>query len=160
MFEYQKNPDILHRYQRKICVSCYNLCHNYCKKNVIVLGKNIKINYFEYRQNFIKNGQLEITTCVNLQVFLAFDFCRFCVAIRFFIPPQWLMTSDFEGYLCQILSITFFASESQYFPFLMFSAKQGNYWYHFYNAFGAFLEEISHSIFCCICIFFAKSLFF
>ena len=25
---------------------------------------------------------------------------------------------------------------SQYFPFLMFSAKQGNYWYHFYNVFG------------------------
>jgi len=22
------------------------------------------------------------------------------------------------------------------FPFLMFSAKQGNYWYHFYNVFG------------------------
>jgi len=22
------------------------------------------------------------------------------------------------------------------FPFLMFSAKQGNYWYHFYNIFG------------------------
>ena len=22
------------------------------------------------------------------------------------------------------------------FPFLMFSAEQGNYWYHFYNVFG------------------------
>ena len=22
------------------------------------------------------------------------------------------------------------------FPFLMFNAKQGNYWYHFYNVFG------------------------
>ena len=26
--------------------------------------------------------------------------------------------------------------KSQYFPFWMFSAKQGHYWYHFYNVFG------------------------
>ena len=26
--------------------------------------------------------------------------------------------------------------KSQYFPFWMFSAKQGNYWNHFYNVFG------------------------
>ena len=26
--------------------------------------------------------------------------------------------------------------KSRYFPFLMFSAKQGNYWYHFCNVFG------------------------
>ena len=26
--------------------------------------------------------------------------------------------------------------KSQYFPFSMLSAKQGNYWYHFYNVFG------------------------
>ena len=26
--------------------------------------------------------------------------------------------------------------KSQYFPFRMFSAKQGHYWYHFYNVFG------------------------
>ena len=45
---------------------------------------------------------------------------------------QWPPTS--KDFLSQILSITFFPSliiESQYFPFLMLSAKQGNYWYHF-----------------------------
>ena len=26
------------------------------------------------------------------------------------------------------------------FPFLMFSAKQGNYWYHFYNVFGITID--------------------
>ena len=46
-----------------------------------------------------------------LFVFLAFDFCRFCVVIRFFsFPPQRPMTSDFEGYLHQILSITLFSN--------------------------------------------------
>ena len=38
------------------------------------------------------------------------------------------MTYDFEGF-----SIPDF---SQYFPFWMFSAKQGHYWYDFYNVFG------------------------
>ena len=38
------------------------------------------------------------------------------------------------------------------FPFLMFSAKQGNYWYHFYNVFGMtrsltgdWTRDLSHS---------------
>ena len=56
-------------------------------------------------------------------------------------PPQRPTSSDFEGFLSQILSITFFVlsllfRKSQYFPFLTLSAKQGNYWYHFYNVFG------------------------
>ena len=68
--------------------------------------------------------------------FLAFDFCRFCVVIQFFHPRHnGQCRMDF---LSQILSITFhclseFLRKSQYFPFWMFSAKQGNYWYHFYN---------------------------
>jgi len=44
-----------------------------------------------------------------------------CVAIRGFSSvPQWSMTSDFEGFLSQILFITCFAlfcRKSQYFPF-------------------------------------------
>ena len=42
-------------------------------------------------------------------IFLAFDFCRFCVVIRFLSPPQRPMTTDFEGFLYQILSITLFS---------------------------------------------------
>ena len=43
-------------------------------------------------------------------LFLGFDFCRFCVVIRFFpSPPQRPMTSDFAGFLYQILSITSFS---------------------------------------------------
>ena len=49
---------------------------------------------------------------------------------------QWPSTS--KDFLSQILSITFiflskFLRKSQYFPFWMFSAKQGHYWYHFYS---------------------------
>ena len=52
-------------------------------------------------------------------------------------PPQRPMTSDFEGFsipdfihhiYCPVL---IFMSKSQYFPFWMLSAKQGNHWYHF-----------------------------
>ena len=54
-------------------------------------------------------------------------------------PPQWPMTSDFERFLYQILSITLFSYLNLWeraSTFSMVSAKQGNYWYHFYNVFG------------------------
>ena len=46
-------------------------------------------------------------------------------------PPQQPMTSDFEEFLSQILSITFLSyhnssERASNFLFLMFSAKQGN----------------------------------
>ena len=47
------------------------------------------------------------------------------------------MTSDFEGFLYQFYPIhccpIFFLQKEPVFPFLMSSAKQGNYWYHCYN---------------------------
>ena len=77
-----------------------------------------------------------------LDFFLASDFCRFCVVIRFFHPRhncQWPPTS--KDFLSKILSISFIFNilileKEPVFPFLMLSAKQGNYWYHFYNVFG------------------------
>ena len=74
-------------------------------------------------------------------LFLGFDFCRFCLAIRFFSPATTANDLHFEGFLSQICSITFFVlffilQKEPVFPFLMLSAKQGNYWYHFYNVFG------------------------
>ena len=83
----------------------------------------------------------EKSKLVLFSVFLAFDFCRFCVVIRFFHPlhnGQWPPTSkDFYTkyyplHYCLILIL----EKSQYFPFSMLSAKQGYYWYHFYNVFG------------------------
>ena len=49
------------------------------------------------------------------------------------------MTSDYEEFLSEILSITILSQvlrKSKYFPFLMFSAKNGTYWYTVYNVFG------------------------
>jgi len=51
------------------------------------------------------------------------------------------MTSDFEGFsIPDIINYIYFPililEKKPVFPFLMFSAKQGLYWYHFYNVFG------------------------
>ena len=68
-----------------------------------------------------------------LCVFLAFDFCRFCVVIRFFsYRPQRPMTSDFEGFsIPDFIHYIYFSililEKEPVFPCLMFSAKQGNY---------------------------------
>ena len=55
-------------------------------------------------------------------------------------PPQRPMTPDFEGFIYQILFIHCFLililEKEPVFPFSMLSAKQENYWYHFYNVFG------------------------
>ena len=73
--------------------------------------------------------------------FLAFDFCRFCVVIRFFHPRhngQWPPTSkDFYTRSYPLHYFLIIPLEKEIvFSFWMFSAKQGNYWYHFYNVFG------------------------
>ena len=76
---------------------------------------------------------------VHLLCFFSVRLCRFCVAIFFFYPrhnSQWPPTlKDFypkfyPRHFCPILIL----EKEPVFPFLMFSAKQGNYWYHFYNS--------------------------
>ena len=63
--------------------------------------------------------------------FLAFDFCRFCVVIRGFHPRHnGCSIPDFIYYI----NVPVLILEKE--PFLMFSAEQGHYWYHFYNVFG------------------------
>ena len=65
--------------------------------------------------------------------------CRFFVVIRFFIPAT--TANDFEGFsITDFIHYIYFPililEKVPVFPFLMFSAKQGHYWYHFYNVFG------------------------
>ena len=73
--------------------------------------------------------------------FLSFDFCRFCVVIRFFHHchnGQWPPTSkDFytRSYPLHYFLILIL-EKKPVFPFPMLSAKQGHYWYHFYKVFG------------------------
>ena len=72
---------------------------------------------------------------------IVFDFCRFCVVIRFFISattandlPLWrIFIPDCIHYIYFPILIL---EKEPVFPFLMFSARQGHYWYHFYNVFG------------------------
>ena len=60
------------------------------------------------KHNYIPHvGLVELVSVVLLLFLLAFDFCLFCVVIRFFHPRH--MTSDLEGFLYQILSITLFS---------------------------------------------------
>ena len=47
-------------------------------------------------------------------------------------PPQRSMTSDFEGF--SIPDFILILEKEPVFPFLMFSAKNGTYWYHFYDS--------------------------
>ena len=73
--------------------------------------------------------------------FLAFNFCRFCMVICFFIPAttandlrlQRISIPDLIHYIYFPILIL---EKEPVFPFSMLSAKQGNYWYHFYNVFG------------------------
>ena len=56
-------------------------------------------------------------------------------------PPQQPMTSDFEGFsIPDFIHFIYYPililEKEPVFPFWMFSAKQGNCWYHFYNVFG------------------------
>ena len=97
-------------------------CSIYCTCKVIYLYPGV---YIRFDVSFF---------FVFFLFFLAFDFFRFCVVILFFHPRhngQWPPTT--KDFLSQIVSITFiilssFLRKSQYFPFWMFSAKQGHYW--------------------------------
>ena len=89
------------------------------------------------------NSWLEVGICWTTVFvgFFAFYFCRFCVVIRFSSLPQRLMTSDFEGFsspdfIHYIYFPILILEKEPVFPYLMFNAKQGNYWYHFNNVFG------------------------
>ena len=79
---------------------------------------------------------------VSCYIYLELFFLAFCVVIWFFTsPPQRPMTSDWEGFsIPDFIHYIYFPilipEKEPVFPFSMLSAKQGNYWYHFYNAFG------------------------
>ena len=91
------------------------------------------------RRNYIVDKQhVSNTSFFSQSIFLAFDFCRFYVIIRFFHPRhygQWPPTSkDFytRSYPLHYFLILILEKEPV-FHFSMLSAKQG---YHFYNVFG------------------------
>ena len=87
----------------------------------------------------VQNITTQSTLYYFIIYFLAFDWCRFCVVIRFFIPT----TTANDVRLRRIfyprfypLHLILILDKERVFPSSMLSAKQGNYWYHFYNVFG------------------------
>ena len=107
------------------------------------ISKDKRRNFYEHVNNAVLKANILLKLHISSQFlffffffFLPFDFCRFCVVIRFFSsPPQRPMTSDFDGfsipdfihYICFPILIL---EKEPVFSLLMFSAKQGNYWYH------------------------------
>ena len=120
----------------------------FCVRTFILYSTSVMLDVlyiFLYHVHMKVNKDSQRTSSVSmfslLFFFVVFNFCRFCVVIRFSSTPQLPMTSDFEEFsipyfihyiYCPILNL----EKEPEFPFLMFSAKQGNYWYHFYNVFG------------------------
>ena len=52
-------------------------------------------------------------------------------------PVSGIYSLALVNYMLSVLSlVTVKVCNASVFPFLMLSANQGNYWYHFYNAFG------------------------
>ena len=75
-------------------------------------------------------------------VFLTFDFfVGSAWSFVFFIPATTandlrLGRISIPDLIQYTIFLSLFLRQSQYFPFSMLSAKQRNYWYHFYNVFG------------------------
>ena len=73
--------------------------------------------------------------------FIAFELCPFCVVIRFLHPrhigqrPPTSKEFFTRSYPLHYLLILILEKEPV-FPFLMLSAKQWTFWYHFYTVFG------------------------
>ena len=80
--------------------------------------------------------------------FLAFDCVSSMWSFFFFIPAITAMISNLEGFLNQILSITFLPvlilEKEPVFSILILSARQGHYWYRFYNVTGDWTWDLLH----------------
>ena len=82
-----------------------------------------------------------LATAHLMMLIILFFSVRLLAVLRghslFSSPSQRPMTSDFEGFSIHFIIFPILILEKEpVFPFLMLSAKQGNYWYHFYNVFG------------------------
>ena len=72
-------------------------------------------------------------TTYELESTLFSPFVGSAWSFGFFNDFEGFSTPDFIHYIYFPILIL---EKEPVFPFFMFSAKQGNYWYHFYNVFG------------------------
>ena len=108
------------------------------------------------KTNSLSKTQLIVRTKCFCFVFLAFDFLSVLRGHSVFSsPPQRPMTSDCEGFsIPDFIHYIYFPililEKEPVFPFLMFSAKQGNDWYHFYNDYWPVF--MCARVFVCVCV--------
>ena len=129
---------------RKLSIHNQHIVYN-CIFNVLCRIVSLLCNGVLYRLCLVL-----VKYALNEDFILAFDSCPFCVVIRFFpSPPQRPMTQSrlrrikcTRSYPLHYFLILILEKEPV-FPFSMLSAKQGNYWYHFYNVFSKKKEDIS-----------------
>ena len=133
----------LYIYQETTLVifKCYGHCDSLVRRNVsecvtcpkILVKMYVKVGCYIMALMTLLNTEIYLSEMVSLFVvvflllFLAFDFCRFCVVIRLFHPRhngQWPPTS--KDFLSQILSITFiFLERASIFPFPLSVLNKG-----------------------------------
>ena len=107
------------------------------------------VKYHRNKLVVVNNIPLSMLSSLNNRrnIMMYFIFCsvRLLSVLRghsgFSSPPQRPMTSDFEGFsipdfIHYIYSPILILEKEPVFPFLMLSAKQGNYLVPFYNVFG------------------------
>ena len=82
--------------------------------------------------------QIQSSTERKLQNRVPYQHNHLCMVIRFFHPcskGQWPWRIFYPRFYPFVFPIIILEKEPVI-PFLMLSAKQGNYWYHFYRVFG------------------------
>ena len=109
-------------------MSIYWILFRNCLRPICILNIHIHKNRYTFYSEHI----------FFIFLFLAFDFCRFCVVIRFFFIPAttandlWLRRISIPIYQLHYFLILILEKEPV-FPFLMLNAKQRKHWYHFYS---------------------------
>ena len=117
----------------------YSGINNRITEHTHILFKSHRNNYLQ--RNFNLNSNRLHGQHVFWCVFYRSTFVRSAWSFVFFIPA----TTAIDLQLRRIFYPRFYPlhlfsylilEKEPVFPFLMFSAKQGNYWHHFYNVFG------------------------
>ena len=101
----------------------------YCCKRWLISNTSVQSDLFELFFNFYSVRLLSVLRGHSV----------------FSSPPQRPMNSDIEGFsIPDLIHYIYFPililEKEPVFPFLMLRAKQGKYWYHFYNVFGMMLS--------------------
>ena len=117
----------------------YSGINNRITEHTHILFKSHRNNYLQ--RNFNLNSNRLHGQHVFWCVFYRSTFVRSAWSFVFSSPPQRPLTSNIEGFFIpDFIHYIYFPililEKEPVFPFLMFSAKQGNYWHHFYNVFG------------------------